>query len=189
MPVAIPLKMDRQRVMWPMRLESALRTAVACTIVGCTTLYGPAHLRSQLAFPAFSYVTAILIVSDSTLGDTLRGSWHAFYATLQVVPLSMLSLWVIGPARFSAGGAAIAVAVTAFMVAVPESTPLLSKRIGFGQLVIVYVGAVVYGERAGAVMHPLHVASSTALGALASIMAMLLPYPRLAICEVTTSSY
>ncbi|WOH01100.1 hypothetical protein DCAR_0520481 [Daucus carota subsp. sativus] len=171
--------MDREQMMWRMRLESAVRTAVACTIVGCSTLYGPSHLRSHVTFPAFSYVTAILILSDATLGDSLRGSWHALCATVQVVPVSILSLWIIGPAS-----AALAVAVMAFLIAVPERTNILSKRIAFGQVVIVYVGAVVYGSAAGAVIHPLHVASSTALGALASVVAALLPFPRLASNEV-----
>ena len=178
--------MDREQMMWRMRLESAVRTAVACTIVGCSTLYGPSHLRSHVTFPAFSYVTAILILSDATLGDSLRGSWHALCATVQVVPVSILSLWIIGPARFGPASAALAVAVMAFLIAVPERTNILSKRIAFGQVVIVYVGAVVYGSAAGAVIHPLHVASSTALGALASVVAALLPFPRLASNEVMT---
>ncbi|KAK3038539.1 hypothetical protein RJ639_029339 [Escallonia herrerae] len=175
---------DRARAVWRARLGSAGRTGLACGVVGCTTLYGPAHLRSQLPFAAFSYVTTILIVSDATLGDTLKGCWHAFYATIQVLPPSILTLWVVGPERFCAWGAALAVAVTAFFVALPESTHLLTKRIAFGQLVIVYVGAVIHGERTGTLMHPLHVAGSTALGALASVLAMLLPYPRLATFEV-----
>ncbi|KAM7526320.1 hypothetical protein LguiA_016222 [Lonicera macranthoides] len=176
---------DRARAMWRTQLGSALRTVLACTIVGCATLYGPAPIRTEIPFPAFSYVTAILIVSDATLGDTLRGCWHAFIATVQVVPVSMLCLWVIGPGKLSLAFAAMAVAAGAFLVALPESTVLMTKRIGFGQLVIVYVGAVMHGDRAGyAYIHPLHIASSTLLGALASVLAMLLPYPRLAIYQV-----
>ncbi|KAG5550177.1 hypothetical protein RHGRI_015211 [Rhododendron griersonianum] len=75
-----------------------------------------------------------------------------------------------------------------FLVAVPEWSHLMTKRIAFGQIVIVYVGAVVYGKEAGDVMHPIHVAASTALGALASVLAMLLPYPRLAYAEVNKLS-
>ncbi|PSR98262.1 P-hydroxybenzoic acid efflux pump subunit AaeB like [Actinidia chinensis var. chinensis] len=80
--------------------------------------------------------------------------------------------------------AAVAVAGTAFVVAVPEGTHLMAKRIAFGQIVIVYVGAVIHGENTGVIMHPIHVAASTALGALASVLALLLPYPRLAHFEV-----
>ncbi|KAK1403584.1 ATP-dependent Clp protease proteolytic subunit-related protein 1, chloroplastic [Heracleum sosnowskyi] len=176
--------MDRRQKMLRMRLESAVRTAVACTIVGCTTLYGPSHFQNHVPFPSFSYVTAILIVSDSTLGDTIRGSWHAFCATVQVVPISILSLWIFGPASFSPATAAMAVVVMSFLVGVPRSTDLLCKRIGFGQVVIVYVGAVAYGDAPGAVLRPLHLASSTGLGALASVIATFLPFPRLAISEV-----
>ncbi|XP_057470570.1 uncharacterized protein LOC130759461 [Actinidia eriantha] len=176
--------MDGARSVWRARLGSAFRTALACAIVGCTTLYGPGLFKTQLTFPAFSYVTTILIVSDATLGDTLRGCWHSALATTQVVPPSMLVLWLIGPACFSASTAAVAVAATAFAVAVPEGTHLMAKRIAFGQIVIVYVGAVIHGENTGVIMHPMHVAASTALGALASVLALLLPYPRLAHFEV-----
>ncbi|XP_059667807.1 uncharacterized protein LOC132313148 isoform X2 [Cornus florida] len=185
MPARAMMAADQAWAVWRRRLGSAFRTALACAMVGCITLYGPSSLQNQLAFPAFSYVTAVIIVSDATLGDSVRGCWHALYATVQVVPPSMLSLWVLGPARFSSVGlAAIMVALSAFAVALPESTHLMAKRIAFGQIVIVYVGAVIHGDQTGAVMHPLHVASSTALGAFASVLALLLPYPRLACCEV-----
>lgn len=181
----MPSTTDEQtRALWGVRLASAFRTILACTIVASTTLYGPAPVRHLLEYPAFSYVTTILIVSDATLGDALRGCWHALLATAQVMTLSILSLWVIGPARFTVGLAAVAVGINAFVVAVPESTHLMSKRIAFGQIVIVYVGAVVHGAQTGALMHPIHVASSTVLGALASFLAMLFPYPHLACHEV-----
>ncbi|CAL0326833.1 unnamed protein product [Lupinus luteus] len=168
---------------WRFRLISALRTTLACTIVGCTSLYSPEPLRQYLEFPAFSYVTTILLVSDATLGDTLRGCWHVLIATLQVMILSLLSLHVKGPEYFDNRVAALAVAVCSFVVALPESTHLMTKRIAFGQLVIVYVSTVIHGAQRGVVMHPIHAASSTALGAIASVLAMLFPYPRLAYYE------
>ncbi|OIW11233.1 hypothetical protein TanjilG_28324 [Lupinus angustifolius] len=97
--------------------------------------------------------------------------------------LSLLSLHVKGPEYFDNRVAALAVAVCSFMVALPESTHLMTKRIAFGQLVIVYVSTVIHGAQRGVVMHPIPVASSTALGAIASVLAMLLPYPRLAYYE------
>ncbi|GKV30018.1 hypothetical protein SLEP1_g38886 [Rubroshorea leprosula] len=156
---------------------------LACSIVGCTTLYGPKSVRDLLEFSAFSYVTTVLIVSDATLGDALRGCWNVLYASIQVMLPSVLILRGIGPARLTAELAALAVAVTAFMVALPNSTSLMAKRIAFGQAVIVYVGAVIHGAQTGTVMHPVHVVSSTALGAMASVVAMLLPYPHLAFLE------
>ena len=172
------------RTLWRAQLGSALRTALACAMVGCATLYGPAPLRALLSYPAFSYVTTILIVSEATLGDATRGLWHVAYATVQAVLPSLLCLRLIGPTRFTEELAAVAVALSAFVVALPDSTPLLCKRIAFGQIVIVYVGAVVEGAEARAFMHPIHVAASTALGALASVLALLFPFPKLAYCEV-----
>lgn len=181
----VTTSMNPTHLLWRVRLCSALRTILACSIVGCTTLYGPATLQRFLAYPAFSYLTTILIVSDATLGDTLRSFWHAISATIQVTIFSLPSLWLVGPARFTKSLAAVGVALCTFVVALPESTHLMSKRIAFGQIVIVYVGVVIHGAQTGIIKHLIHVASSTALGVVASVLAMLIPYPRLAYNEVT----
>ncbi|KAL7173451.1 hypothetical protein ACSBR2_032837 [Camellia fascicularis] len=175
---------DRARELWRRCLASAFRTALACTLVGGTTLYGPARITRHLTFPAFSYVTVILIVTDATFGDTLRGSWLALYATVQGVGPAILTLWLIGPAQLTTSTTAVAVAMSAFVVAVPESTHLIAKRIALGQIVIVYVMAYVQGGECEPVMHCVHVAASTGIGVLACVVALLFPYPRLATCEV-----
>lgn len=163
--------------LWCLRLRSAFRTILACSIVYTTTLYGPQPLRQLVAHPAYSYLTTILIVSDATLGDSLRGFWHALCACVQVMTLSILSLLLIGPAHFSYFISALAVALCTFVVALPGATHLMAKRIAFGQIVIVYVGTAIHCAEAGelVLMHPIQVALSTMLGALASVMAMLFP--------------
>ncbi|XP_062005669.1 uncharacterized protein LOC133722823 [Rosa rugosa] len=173
--------------LWRVRLAAALRTALACTIVGCATLYSPKPIRNFLTYPSYSYMTTILIVSDATLGQTLMSCWHVVYATCQMMASSVLVLWLVGPARFTNEVAAAAMAVSVFVVALPGSTHLMSKRIAFGQFVNVYVGTVVYGANTRIVVHPTQVAASTALGALASVLAMMFPYPRLAYYEVKNS--
>ncbi|XVF05535.1 hypothetical protein REPUB_Repub05bG0180500 [Reevesia pubescens] len=182
MPTA-PSQPIRARVLWQSCLASAFRTALACTIVGITTLYGPASLCRQVAFPAFSYVTVILIVTDATLGDTLHGCWLGLYASIQSLGPAMLSLWLIGPAKLTNGTTALAVALGGLVVVLPESTHLLAKRIALGQIVIVYVIGFINGGQTEPIMHPVHVAASTAVGVLACVLALLLPYPRLACCE------
>ncbi|KAL0336836.1 UNVERIFIED_CONTAM: hypothetical protein Scaly_1958700 [Sesamum calycinum] len=177
-----------------MRLNSAVRTATACAIVGGATIYGPKPLVSEIKFAAFSYLTAVIIVSDASLGDTLRGCWHAFCATVQVVPLAMLARWIMGPTGgLHLGLVALVVAVAAFLVALPECTHLTAKRIAFGQIVLVCSDAVIGGgasRSTAGFMHPVYVAASTGLGALASVLALLVPYPGLAhskvrkLCEV-----
>ncbi|KAJ8750551.1 hypothetical protein K2173_015710 [Erythroxylum novogranatense] len=178
---------DHPRAVWRCCLVSAFRTALACTIVGCITFFGPSSLRRQIAFPAFSYVTVILIVTDATLGDTLHGCWLALYATVQSVAPAMLSLWLIGPTRFTAATISLAVAAAAFTVTLPEGTHLVAKRIALGQIVIVYVIGYIQGEQTEAVMHSLHVAASTAIGVFACVVALLSPYPGLACREVKHS--
>ncbi|KAM5583724.1 hypothetical protein ABKV19_003546 [Rosa sericea] len=180
---------NRARALWLTCLASAFRTALACTIVAISTLYGPPSLRHQVALPAFSYVTVILIAPDATLGDTLRGFWLALYATIQSVGLAILSLWLIGPARLSSSTTALAVGLAAFVVVLPgEATHLVSKRIALGQIVLVYVIAFIKGGSTDAIMHPVHVAASTAVGVLACVLALLVPFPRLACREVKQNS-
>ncbi|KAK6926941.1 hypothetical protein RJ641_008660 [Dillenia turbinata] len=181
------LMSKRARVMWCSCLSSALRTALACAIVGCTALYGPASLSHGLAFPAYSYVTVLLIISNATLGDTMRSCWHALYGTVQGVGPAMLSLWMIGSDWFSTTTVSLTVGLSAFIVALPESTPLLSKRIALSQIVLSYLTTFTDGEGTKPFMHPVHLAVDTAVGAMACVLATLLPYPKLACCEAKQS--
>ncbi|XP_022143874.1 uncharacterized protein LOC111013682 [Momordica charantia] len=175
-------------VLWRIRLGSAVRAAVACSIVGGVTLFGPAPVRQMLTFSAFSYVTAIsTVLSDAvTFGHAVRAGFHVACAVALVLVSSVPCLWLIGPARFDRWAASLAVAVSGFVVALLERAHLLTKRIAFGQLVIVYVGTVINGGETSFFMHPLRVASSTAAGAIAAAVAMIIPYPRLSSCQMKT---
>ncbi|AEC08170.1 hypothetical protein AtNW77_Chr2g0248401 [Arabidopsis thaliana] len=182
------LMTERGRAMWRTCLASAFRTALACTIVGSATLYGPEWINRHVAFPAFSYVTVILIITDATLGDTLRGCWLALYATCQSVGPAIVTLKLIRPARLTAETTALAAALAAFVVVLPNSsTHLVAKRIALGQIVLIYVIGYIKGAKTDPVMHPLQVAASTALGVVACVLALLVPLPRLATCEVKQS--
>jgi len=165
-------------------LISAARTALACIIVGCITLYGPAVLRQQIAFASFSYVTVILIVTNATLGDTIRGCWYTVCATVESVGPAILCLSIVGPTRLTAAATALVVAVNAFFIALPEWSHVVAKRIALGQVILLYVVGYINGERTHPVMHPVHVAASTAVGAVACVLALFFPYPRLAYSEV-----
>ncbi|KAM1648347.1 hypothetical protein ACFX1Q_010371 [Malus domestica] len=81
--------------LWQMRLGFALRTALACTIVDCTVLYGPPQLKKYITYPSFSYMTTILIAPDAMLGDVMRSCWHVIFATTQVLLSSVLTLWLV----------------------------------------------------------------------------------------------
>lgn len=184
----LPRLSDRTRAMWRSCLASAFRTALASTIVGCASLFGPASLRRQIEFPAFSYAVVIIIINGATLGDTLWACGQAVYATVLGVCPAILALWMIGPTRLSVGNMVAAVIVNAFFVGLPEWRGFVGERIALGQIVIVYILALVKGGETDAVMHPVHVAASTATGVAACVIALLFPYPRLASYEVPTSS-
>ncbi|XP_073130707.1 uncharacterized protein [Henckelia pumila] len=178
------IESNRFKAMWRRCLASAFRTAIACTIVGGATLFGPEFLTRQVTLPAFSYVTVILIMNDATLGDSFRSCWLALYATVQGVLPAIFSLWLIGPARLNVGTTSVVAGLSGFIIALPENTHLVSKRIALGQIVLVYVVGFANGEKTDPIMHPVHVAASTALGAAACVLATLFPYPSLAFCEV-----
>ncbi|KAL0533695.1 hypothetical protein IC582_027736 [Cucumis melo] len=174
--------------LWFTCFAAGCRTAVACSIIAAATVYGPLFLRSQVTFPAFSYVTAILIVTNATLGDTVRGCWLALYATLQTVCPAMAVFWFIGPTKFSYETIALTVALASVVVVLPSSSHVLAKRIALGQIVIIYVVGFIGGVQTNPLMHPVHVASTTAMGVAASFLATLLPFPRLASLEVKEKS-
>lgn len=180
------LKLNPQsRSLWLSCLSAAFRTASACSIVAVITFFGPASLRHQVAFPAFSYVTVILIITGASLGDTIRCCWDAICATLLTVIPAILGLWAIGPSRLTTALTSVLVGLAAFVVMLPDhKTYLVSKRIALGQIVIIYVVAYDMGGETDPVMHPVHVAVSTAIGVLACVLALLLPYPSLATCQV-----
>uniref|UniRef100_A0A7N0UML7 Integral membrane bound transporter domain-containing protein n=1 Tax=Kalanchoe fedtschenkoi TaxID=63787 RepID=A0A7N0UML7_KALFE len=181
---------QQAKAVWLASLHSAIRTTLACTIVAITTLYGPHSLRRHISLPAFSYVTIILVITDATLGDTLRGCWLALYASVQSLGPAMLTLWLIKPGRMTSGVTALAVALGGFVVVLPgpKATHLVSKRIALGQIVLVYVIAFINGPSTDPIMHPLHVAASTALGVFACVLALILPYPALASYQVKNKS-
>lgn len=177
---------DHYRSLCRSRLCSGLRTALACIIVGVTTIYTPMSLRHHFKFPAFSYVTAVLIVGDATLGDTLRGAVLSIYATILGLLPAMLTSFMIRLEGISALTAAVAVAVSSFVVVFSDTTRLVTKRIALGQIVLVYVAAFDFNKvgHLRPVLHLLPVAASTAVGVAAAVLAFVVPYPRLACYEV-----
>ncbi|CAN6380294.1 unnamed protein product [Urochloa humidicola] len=179
----------RQLVMgrWRSCVASGLRAALACTIVGLVSLYAPAAVRQHITFPAFSYVvTVIIIMTDATLGTDLRGAVSALHATLMGAAPSALALRLAhrtGAAQSVLATSAV-VALTAFAVALPESSVgPVAKRIALGQIIIIYVAMFQQGEGFAPLVHPANVVACTALGVAAALLAVLLPWPRLATRE------
>ncbi|TKV98828.1 hypothetical protein SEVIR_8G000900v4 [Setaria viridis] len=175
---------------WRSSLASGLRAALACIIVGLVSLYAPPAVRRHITFPAFSYVVTVIIVTDATLGTALRGAVSALQATLMGAAPSVLALWLAhrtGAAESVLATSAV-VALTTFAVALPESVDPVAKRIALGQIIIIYVARFHKGDhptRAFAVLHPANVVACTALGVAAALLAVLLPWPRLATREAT----
>lgn len=85
----------------------------------------------------------------------------------------------------SAFTASAAAAVSAFVVVISDSTGLLTKRIALGQIVLIYVAAFDFEQtQLRPVLQPVPVLASTVVGVAAAVMALVVPYPRLACYEV-----
>ncbi|CAN6171607.1 unnamed protein product [Urochloa humidicola] len=177
----------RQLVMgrWRSSVASGLRAALACTIVGLVSLYAPLAVRRHITFPAFSYVVTVIIVTDATLGTALRGAVSAVHATLMGAAPSVLALWLAHRTRAAQSvlSTTAVVALTTFSVALPESVGPVAKRIALGQIIIIYVARFQQGEGFAPSVHPCNVVACTALGVAAALLAVLLPWPRLATRE------
>lgn len=167
------------------RCGAALRTAIACTIVGVASVYFPPSVRHLIKFPASSYVFAVQIVDDATLGDTLKCTFLIAYATiLSILPAMLMSL-VIRPVGMTALMASVGAAVSAFVVVMLGPPALVTKRIALAQIVLIYVASFDFKQpQPRPVMHPIPVLATTVVGVAAAVLALLVPYPRLAFYEV-----
>ncbi|KAJ3680818.1 hypothetical protein LUZ60_015307 [Juncus effusus] len=182
-----PASTNQNRVsnIWQSCVSPALRMALACTIIGVTTVYGPIRFRQLIEFPAFSYVVTILIISEATLGEVLHGATCSIFGTVLGILPAMLTMFIIKPVGFSIGTTTVAVFLTAFVISWTESMEILAKRIALGETVLIYVATFKHSDLGGhGFMHQAHVVASMALGVAASILALVFPYPRLALHEV-----
>lgn len=101
------------------------------------------------------------------------------------MPGAIFSLKVLRPGEISYAKAGAAIGLYSFIVGLPKSSTLLTKRVAFIEIVIVYAGAMIHGKSTGVFMHPVHVGCSALLGAVACVIALLLPFPMLACAEVS----
>ncbi|XP_031486517.1 uncharacterized protein LOC116254972 [Nymphaea colorata] len=171
--------------MWKSRMGSAFRTGWACVMVGFAIEYYKARLHRPMDFQPFAYLTATLIVGEACLEEAVQGAVLALYGTLQGACPALLSLWLLGPSSLSASTVTLVVAISGFLVWLPKSTHILTKRVALGQIVIVYVAAFTHREEhINASLFPLHAALSTGVGTAASVLALLLPVPRLACLKI-----
>lgn len=198
-PIIMPPESERQinnlpdvlqpRRRWRSSLATGFRSALACTIAGVASIYAPLVIRRHLTFPAFSYVVTVIVVTDATLGSSLRGALSAVHATAMGAVPSVLPLWLAH--RTGAGESVLAttavVALSTFAVAVAGSAGTVAKRIALGQIIIIYV-ARFREERMrseAVLLHPANVVACTALGVVAALLGVLLPCPRLATRDAT----
>ncbi|KAJ4772227.1 p-hydroxybenzoic acid efflux pump subunit aaeB [Rhynchospora pubera] len=176
---------------WWSCMSPALRTALACIIVGVASIHGPDTVRRHVTFPAFSYVVSIMLVGEATLGDALHGTMSAIYGTVLGIIPAMITLYFVKAVGIPIATTTATVFVMAFVVSWTRPSDSIAKRIALGQTVLIFATnfghdeVVDQGRVRGSIMKPAHVAASTVLGVAAAILALVFPYPRLALNEVS----
>ncbi|KAJ4807629.1 p-hydroxybenzoic acid efflux pump subunit aaeB [Rhynchospora pubera] len=176
---------------WCSCMSPALRTALACIIVGVVSIHGPDTVRRHVTFPAFSYVVSIMLVGEATLGDALHGTMSAIYGTVLGIIPAMIALYFVKAVGIPIATTTATVFVMAFVVSWTRPSDSIAKRIALGQTVLIFATnfghdeVVDQGRVRGSIMKPAHVAASTVLGVAAAILALVFPYPRLALNEVS----
>ncbi|KAJ4779835.1 p-hydroxybenzoic acid efflux pump subunit aaeB [Rhynchospora pubera] len=176
---------------WWSCMSPALRTALACIIVSVASIHGPDTVRHHVTFPAFSYVVSIMLVGEATLGDALHGTMSAIYGTVLGIIPAMITLYFVKAVGIPIATTTATVFVMAFVVSWTRPSDSIAKRIALGQTVLIFATnfghdeVVDQGRVRGSIMKPAHVAASTVLGVAAAILALVFPYPRLALNEVS----
>lgn len=175
---------------WWSCVGPALRTALACIIVGVTSIHGPEKVRHHVTFPAFSYVTTIMLVGEETLGGALHGTMSAIYGTVLGILPAMIASYFIEAVGSLIVTTTATVFIMAFIVSWTQPLNLIAKRIALGQIVLIFAtnfehGDVDHGHVMSSIMKPANVAASTVLGVVAAVLALVFPYPRLALNEVS----
>lgn len=167
-----------------------MRAAVACTAIGLATSYASPSFRHHVSFPAYSYTVALLLVAgDSpTLGLLLKSTASIACTTVLGLLPALLAAHFMPPKMVSPLSSSVMSAVSAFMVAVVPDVEagLLGKRITMGQIVLICVASFDFGqpEPVRLLLHLVPAAASTAVGVAAALLAVVVPYPRLASHEV-----
>lgn len=134
-----------------------------------------------MAVPFFSVAMAILI-TDVSLGRCLRNAWIVLCGSVVAMSVATFFRHIFGasvPAMISC------LAVVSFIFTYPDFQAL-------GKKIALAVSAILYIQFAGqpdlSLLLPLRLGGNALLGAACAVVAMILPWPQLAVIEVGTCS-
>eukprot|EP00250_Pteridium_aquilinum_P008181 c17743_g1_i1 orf=321-3110(+) len=172
-----------EEVFWWTRLSVAFRTAFGCVLAGLVLQLGNMHVQ-WATFPIFAYVMAVTVVGESTFGKALQDTTGILVGTIQGIGMAMLVLQVVGAQRVTLSVAIICISLSSFVIVYPKRTRIISKRVALAHSAILYVTASIKRAQMDVVLFPLELAGTTMVGAISGMLALLLPFPHLAIFQV-----
>lgn len=177
----------RERTFWRSRLGAAFRTGWACFIAGLT-LQLSNMLVDWVTFPVFCYVIAVTVVGEATFGKALEDAAGVIRGTIQGIGMTILVMQLLSPEKISIGVAVACISVSSFIITYPRNAHLLSKRVALAHSGIIYITAVVQKEKMDEILFPLKLAGTTVMGAVCAVVALSVPFPRLAVFQVHSQS-
>lgn len=170
-------------VFWRTRLSVASRTAFGCIVAGLVLQLGNMHVQ-WATFPVFAYVMAITVVGESTFGKALQDTAGILIGTIQGIGMAMLVLQIVGAQRISLSVAIVCISISSFVIVYPQKSRIVSKRVALAHSAILYVTASIKRQDMNIVHFPLQLAGTTMVGATSGMIALLLPFPHLAMFQV-----
>lgn len=172
-----------EEVFWRSRLNAAFRTGWACFMAGLILQLSSMHSQ-WVTFPVFSYVMAVSVVGESTFGKAFQDTLGVLKGAIQGAAMPMLVMQIISPKRISLEVAITLIAMSSFIITYPQKMHIMAKRVALAHSGIIYITAVVQREDMDKVYFPLKLAATTIVGAVCGLIALVLPFPRLAMFHV-----
>lgn len=172
-----------EEVFWRTRLNVAFRTALGCFLTGLVLQLGGMHLH-WFTFPIFAYVMAVTVVGESTFGKAFQDTVGVLIGTIQGCGMAMLVFQAIGADKITLGSAILWISLSSFIIVYPRNTLIISKRVALAHSAILYVTASIKRGDMEVVSFPLKLGGTTMVGAVSGMVALLLPFPHLAMFQV-----
>ncbi|KAH7421013.1 hypothetical protein KP509_13G036300 [Ceratopteris richardii] len=178
-----PLFSKHEEAFWRTRLFAAFRTAFSCFLTGLVLEHGNINVK-WVSFPIFAYVMAVTVVGESTFGKALEDTVAVLKGTILGIGMGTLVLHAVGTHRITLIVAMSCISLSSMVIVFPQRIPIVSKRVALAHSAILYLMASIKKAEMEAMRFSLQLAATTVAGAMCGMLAVLLPFPHLAISQV-----
>ncbi|CAJ1370340.1 unnamed protein product [Effrenium voratum] len=182
-----PFELGKLKTIWGMKLEFALRTALAALLAAVYAVHPEVQRGEWENATVFAPVLAIACVSGPSLGATLHHAWEMWQATVIGCLSSMIMNEALRPVRPFALREALMLGAFLATVFFLCSRPwaLVQKRVSVGVMLCGTINMSVT-HHAKPWWFPWTIGVPCTVGVVAAVIAMCLPRPWLACRELRT---